>query len=388
VAEEPEWIAKLNRHLKIEIFRSHEQLRGVWTAFQDEACCTAFQTYNWMGPLLDKVGSALSAAPAIVLVSSKSGTPLMLVPMAERQHGAMRILEFIDFGICDYNAPIIRRDFAADLAGQDFSNVWRQILARLDRVDVVNLQKMPSVIGEAPNPFTQLTCQDDLVAFNCPIGSDFADYMKTRSSNMNRELRRSRRKLEAIAPVELRVASDPETADALMRSILAHKSAWCRASGVPDLLGQPAYTDFYRTIVQQEVNGVAHTGALMVGDRMIAGIFGLVWRGRFYGLIQCSDFENYRAYSPGCLLLAEAIRWSCENGVSLFDFSIGSESYKGRWADEEQQLYQHGQAFTVMGKLVDMRRRALAGFKSRAHPQLVEALRTLRNKTGASAQSW
>ena len=205
---------------------------------------------------------------------------------------------------------------------------------------------------------------------------------------MNRELRRSRRKLEAIAPVELRVASDPETADALMRSILAHKSAWCRASGVTDLLAQPAYTDFYRTIAQQEVNGIAHTGALMVGDRMIAGIFGLVWRGRFYGLIQCSDFENYRAYSPGSLLLAEAIRWSCENGISLFDFSIGSESYKGRWADEEQQLYQHGQAFSVMGKLVDMRRRALAGFKSRAHPQLVEALRTLRNKTGASAQSW
>ena len=66
------------------------------------------------------------------------------------------------------------------------------------------------------------------------------------------------------------------------------------------------------------------------------------------GIIQCSDFENYRAYSPGSLLLAEAIRWSCENGISLFDFSIGSESYKGRWADEEQQLYQHGQAFSVM----------------------------------------
>ena len=311
----------------------------------------------------------------------------MLVPMAERQHGAMRILEFIDFGICDYNAPLIRRDFATELAGQDFSSVWRQILARFDHIDAVNLQKMPSVIGEAPNPFTQLNCQDDLVAFNCPLSSDFTDYMKTRSGHMSRELRRSHRKLEALGPVELKVASNPETAAALMQSTLEYKSAWCRATGACDLLGQPAYTDFYRMLARQEVGGIAHTSGLMVGDRMIAGNFGLVWRGRFYGLIQSSDFENYKSYSPGNILLAELIRWCCANGISLFDFSIGSESYKGRWAEEEEQLYQHGQAFSVMGKLVDMRRRALAGFKSKAHPQLVETLRNLRNKTGALTRS-
>jgi len=377
---------ELSWHLKIEVFRSHEPLQAVWRGFQNEACCTAFQTYGWMSLLLDKVGTALSATPAIVLVSSEDGAPLMLIPLVERQQGALRVLEFIDFGICDYNAPIIRPDFAAELDGQDFSLLWQQILEHVGRVDAVNLQKMPSVIGEARNPFAQLTCYDDLVAFNCPLSSDFTDYMKTRSSNMNRELRRARRKLEAIGPVELRVASDPDAADALMQSILEHKSAWCRANGVCDLLGQPAYTDFYRTLAQEEVGGIAHSCALTVGDRMIAGVFGLVWRGRFYGLIQCSDFESYRAYSPGSLLLAEVIRWSCENGISLFDFSIGSESYKGRWADEEEQLYQHGQAFSVRGRLIDMRRRALAGFKSRAHPQLVEALRNLRNKAGVQSQ--
>jgi len=377
---------ELSWHLKIEVFRSHEPLQAVWKALQDEACCTAFQTYGWMSLVLDKIGTALSATPAIVLVSSESGTPLMLIPLAERQQGAMRVLEFIDFGICDYNAPVIRRDFAMELAGQDFSVLWQQVLERVGRVDAVNLQKMPAMIGDAPNPFVQLNCQDDLVAFHCPLSADFADYLKTRSSNLNRELRRVRRKLETISSVELRVASDSGTADALMQSILEYKSAWCLANGVCDLFGQSPYTEFYRTIARHEVSGIAHTCALMVGDRMIAGTFGLVWRGRFYGLIQCSDFENYRAYSPGSLLLAELIRWCCENGISLFDFSIGSESYKGRWADEEQQLFQHGQAFSVRGRLVDMRRRALAGLKSRAHPQLVDALRSLRSKTGAQSQ--
>jgi CelD/BcsL family acetyltransferase involved in cellulose biosynthesis len=91
-------------NLKIEVFRSHEPLRTVWTALQDAACSTAFQTYSWISLLLDKVGNALSATPAIVLVSSESGTPLMLIPLAERRHGPMRVLEFVDFGISDYNA--------------------------------------------------------------------------------------------------------------------------------------------------------------------------------------------------------------------------------------------------------------------------------------------
>src|SRR5690349_7215000 len=106
----------LDQRLRIEVYRSHRPLKTVWKALQSESCCTAFQTYGWMSLLLDKVGNALSATPAIVLVRSESGTPLMLVPLAETQDGTRRVLEFIDFGISDYNAPIIRRDFAEQLA--------------------------------------------------------------------------------------------------------------------------------------------------------------------------------------------------------------------------------------------------------------------------------
>ena len=140
-------------NLKIEVFRSHEPLRTVWTALQDAACSTAFQTYSWISLLLDKVGNALSATPAIVLVSSESGTPLMLIPLAERRHGPMRVLEFVDFGISDYNAPIIRRDFAAELGRQGFSALWRRILEQIGTADTVDFKKMPPTIEGVPNPF-------------------------------------------------------------------------------------------------------------------------------------------------------------------------------------------------------------------------------------------
>jgi CelD/BcsL family acetyltransferase involved in cellulose biosynthesis len=380
MVERLEGTSTLDGDLKIEVFRSHKPLQAVWTALQEEACCTVFQTYSWISVLLEKVGSALSATPAIVLVSSAGGTPLMLVPLAEQQHGLVRVLEFIDFDISDYNAPIIRREFAAALAIRGFSPIWSQILKHIGTVDTVNLRKMPPTIDGAPNPFTHLNCQDDVSAFNSSLGSGFTDYMKARSGHMSRELRRNRRKLEAMGPVELKVASDEETAAAIMKFMVYHKSARCRATGAPDLFSKPAYLDFYHTLAREGVGRIAHTCALMVGDRMVAGNFGLVLRGRFYGIIQSSDFANFGTYSPGSLLLVEVIRWCCENGISLFDFSVGAELYKKHWADDEEQLYQYRQASSRMGMLVETRRHALASFKSRAHPQLIEALRSLRNK--------
>jgi CelD/BcsL family acetyltransferase involved in cellulose biosynthesis len=147
------------------------------------------------------------------------------------------------------------------------------------------------------------------------------------------------------------------------------------------MISKPAYLEFYDTFARQQVGCIAHTSALMVGNQMIAGNFGLVWRNRFYGLIQSSDFENYRTYSPGNHLLVEIIRWCCENGVSLFDFSIGSETYKERWADNKEQLYRHRQALNLIGVLAETRQHALVGFKNRAHPQLMKILQSLRNRS-------
>ena len=373
-----------DQSIRFEVFRSHEPLKVAWSVFQNEACCTVFQTYEWASHLLDTVGRAHSAVPAIVLLSNAEGVPLMLLPLTKRQHEGARLLEFIDFDTSDYNAPLIRRDFAMELARQDFSTLWSKILKHIGPVDAVKLRKMPPTIDGAPNPFHQLNCQKDLVGFNCSLQSGFTEYMNTRGGHMNRELRRSRRKLEGEGPVELRIASDPETASEYLKTIIQFKSAWCRANGIPDQLSKPIYSSLYDAIASQEVRGIAHTSALMVGERMIAGNFGFIHRGRFYGIIQSSDFENYKAYSPGNLMLVELMRWCSENGISIFDFSIGSESYKGRWADDEEQLYQYGQAMSIPGMLIETRRRVVTSFKASAPPQLVETLRNLRTKVRPS----
>ena len=45
-------------------------------------------------------------------------------------------------------------------------------------------------------------------------------------------------------------------------------------------------------------------------------------------------------YSTGRLLLLELIKWSIENGLKYFDFTIGGEAYKKEWCDIEDNLYE------------------------------------------------
>ena len=50
---------------------------------------------------------------------------------------------------------------------------------------------------------------------------------------------------------------------------------------------------------------------------------------------------KWNKFSLGRLHLEELIRWSIENRVSTFDFTIGSEDYKNIWCDSDMAIYKH-----------------------------------------------
>src|SRR5687767_7242934 len=100
----------------IDVFRHCDDIRDVWLRFQEDACCYGFQSHAWISTLLETVGQSAAIRPAIVRVASPAGEPLMLVPLMVRHRYGMTFLEFIDFGLTDYNAPLIDPGFARTLA--------------------------------------------------------------------------------------------------------------------------------------------------------------------------------------------------------------------------------------------------------------------------------
>jgi CelD/BcsL family acetyltransferase involved in cellulose biosynthesis len=108
----------------------------------------------------------------------------------------------------------------------------------------------------------------------------------------------------------------------------------CRraATSHPSLFCDPATRSHYQRLTRD----LAGTGWLRFTrlewqGRAIAFHYGLCYRGRYLWGIPSFEIELAR-HSPGEVLLRQALLAAIEEGASTFDFGIGDESYKYRFA--------------------------------------------------------
>jgi CelD/BcsL family acetyltransferase involved in cellulose biosynthesis len=101
-----------------------------------------------------------------------------------------------------------------------------------------------------------------------------------------------------------------------------------------------------------------HFSALTLDDRILATLWGLVYKGRFYHLFPTYARGELTRYSPGNSLLRRVFEWCFANTVRIFDFTIGDEAYKYDWCDQELRLFDFIYATTTR---VVLRRICLAG---------------------------
>src|ERR1700678_2776943 len=114
---------------------------------------TAFQHPLWFESWY---GAFAEVSPLIAIVTdSVTERPVALIPMILRVSHGVRIVEFADSNVTDYNAPILRVGAALDVA--EAQSMCRALVAALRRLpggaDLIRLRKMP---GGQLNPLAVL----------------------------------------------------------------------------------------------------------------------------------------------------------------------------------------------------------------------------------------
>ena len=110
----------------------------------------------------------------------------------------------------------------------------------------------------------------------------------------------------------------------------------------PSLFADPAQRDYYRRLTQE----IGPTGWLRFtrlnwNGRAIAFHYGLCYGGRY--LFGIPSFASDLArHSPGEVLLRQLLLAAIEEGANIFDFGIGDEEYKYRFATHTPQLHTWG----------------------------------------------
>jgi len=339
----------------------HDDLAAIerdWRAFERGADGTVFQTFAWLSTWQRCIGVHHGVQPAIAVGRDAAGAMLFLFPLSVRPVRMARELQWLGSDLCDYNGPLLASTFAVMFDEAAAAELWDAIAGKIQshprlHFDYVNLTKMPAVIGAQPNPLRApaLTAHPS-GAYSTPLGQDWETfYTEKRSSSTRRRDRTKRKRLADFGEVRMVNTSGDDT-DASLETLMTQKARALAHMGVANLFANPGYADFYRALLgDPATRALVHVSRLDVGATPAAVNLGLVWRGCYYHLLASYTDGEIMRFGPGAAHLHELMHYAIEHGCSVFDFTIGDESYKRDWCGEANTLYDYIAAVTWRGAL-------------------------------------
>jgi CelD/BcsL family acetyltransferase involved in cellulose biosynthesis len=340
----------------LELRENLSSLEPEWTSFQRTAACTVFQTFEWLAKWQQHIGTLLGTRPAIVLGRDEHGALLFILPLAIETQGPIRRLTWLGSELCDYNAPLIARDFWRHV--RDFPALWREAKRLLQGsphlcFDLVDLPKMAETIGGERNPFLSLAAQRNASSAHvATLGRSWEEYYKAkRSSDTRKKERKQLRRLGELGETRFVDVSESAEIARTIETLMQQKSKTFARMGVEDLLARPGYRAFWLDVAAT-LRGVTHVSRLDVGPTIAATSLGLTHRGCYYLVLSSYHDGEVMRFGPGRAHLHELLRHAIEHGIGHFDFTIGDEPYKRDWADIEVQIYDHLEVVTLRSAVV------------------------------------
>ena len=128
-------------------------------SFEQVAECTPFQTFEWLAAWHRHIGARDGIVPVIVVGRFADGKTAFILPLAVEPQRSVRRLCWLGQELCDYNAPLLARDFSQRVTPDRFLAVWRELRRQMQadpqlRHDWIEFEKMPQTVGVQINPFT------------------------------------------------------------------------------------------------------------------------------------------------------------------------------------------------------------------------------------------
>ena len=239
------------------------------------------------------------------------------------------LLEFADFGICDYLGAIYDPDDAARLLAD--ASLPQRIADALPPHDLLELTKLTDDDPLLARLFPRVRrARMRFAAYPARLQADWKAWRKAKlDDSFRRYLDMKRRRLERTDTPEFALLDEPARIGEAFAAMRRYRVERFKAIGGQDALGNDAIYDFYlRIAIEGARDGSTRTHCLSVAGEPIAVIFGLVQRGVYSLLLVGFDGERHARLSPGLLALEDTLRFAIEAGDSVYDFTIGDHAYK------------------------------------------------------------
>ena len=332
-------------------------LETAWRQFEAAAVGHVFQTYGFVSAWCAHIAPAEGIEPVFVTGATEDGRLLYLLPLGIRRKLGSRTVEWLGGDQADYLGGLFDADYLARLSANRtaFDAFVAGFVEAIGGADLLHFTKMPADYRGTPNPFLQAkTYPNANGAHATRLEPDWDTYYKSRrKSGWRRTDRSKERQLAELGDLSFVIADDAARLDEILDTLFDQKREGLARIGVDDMFAPPGVRDFYRQLAHDSLadKGSAQISALYCGDRIAAANYGLIFGDTYYYVLHSYDLDAFADKSPGRQLMYRLMQWSFDNGLTLFDFTIGDEAYKDKWCEVSLDLVDAAMPLTAKGNV-------------------------------------
>ncbi len=305
---------------------------------------TPFQSARWLDVWFAVLQPSGMDCCVGVIRRASDHRPLFVLPLVRERRYGLTVLTLPDGGISDYHAALVSPDFAPDPETMD--RLWSALVAMLPAADLISIERvLPeyAVRMQLAHRMRPSCCS----AHALPIDADFATLRERRfDPSTGRRLVKNRRKLEHKGKLTFDFVSGPDALPDLDRLLDWRRQ---RFQEVNDPAQAAIQSVFYHRLVEE--GSLAKVGRLRLDDELAAGCLGLVEGDRILILVLAYNIQ-FANWAPGLLMVESCIEASAKLGLTVFDLTIGDETYKDLFGAETIGLRELHQPLTLRGRLV------------------------------------
>jgi CelD/BcsL family acetyltransferase involved in cellulose biosynthesis len=373
---------------RVELVRGWEQAIA---RCDDVRSSTLFQDRRWLEAWYKAFAHVDRVEPLIAVISDAATSECAaLLPLIRRQQNGVRIIEFADLALTDYNAPMLGPATPRDAKAA--GALWRDLLVALRRMrggaDLIRLRKMPVDLDGRPNPLALLEgARPSSLNGNVVVtGEDFDAYRYSLERTVRKGLERCWRVFSREPAAAFQIVNDRDHALHLLATMDIQQGARMRHLGLNFMLNSEACAAFYRNLVGENVRGgYAVLSALTVGEEVVATLLGVRIDSRYVMVRISNAGEKWSNCSPGRLVIERTMAALHRDGVRQFDFSVGNYAYKRRFGVAPLPLADITAALSWRGLPSAWRDRAVG--ELRRHPRLAAQVRRALGKPSSREEN-
>ena len=298
-----------------------------------------FLTPDWLETWCRHLGSGHPLVFGVV----DGGETIALAPIDRVWVGGFAVLRPLGLGVSDYFDLLLPEDGVRRRAA--LSTLAGALVERGGAWDALDLRGLPAespTVQELTDAVTARGMRHALLpGYTRPgiaLEGTWDTFLDAQPGRFRYNLRSRLRRLGERGPVRFRTVTRPhEVRWAMVALAELHARRWKGQHTATIFSSSSAARRFYAEAAQRYAErGLLDLTLLEVDGRPVAGSLGFIDRGTYYYYVPAWEPE-LAPLAPSSLLLAHLVERAYGLGLTRFDFMLGDEPYKARWANEERE---------------------------------------------------